>query len=334
MLVTPDKTNLENEYNENYMYYKRMCVRVGEILQRALNKEQIRTFPPLENFRVKDFESFYSKIIRNSYESEFFNKIEDIAGVRIICIYFDDLDRIGDLIANNFIVERKDRKSELPFKAGKESGYLSDHYIVTLSKTNELSSDQDLMKIKCEIQARTVLMHGWATVSHELNYKKTPGLNKKHLREMIAVSSLLYVADQRFDAYRKAVGEDITAAVKSIGKRKFNLDKSVTSVNLIKYLRFRFPLRDDSDSTSYEQLEEQLNKLGLNSFKNLDKLINSAEYALKEYEKEHPPGSEPGKRYDRVGATRICITLMNTSNKDSTNFYIMDRDKFRKKVNV
>ena len=281
-------------------------------------------------FRVKGFESCYDKIRKKSYTCDFFNNVEDLAGVRVVCIYFADLERINSLIDNNFIVIRRDRKTL--FTGSTESGYLSDHYIVKLSEERKLASDAELMELKCEIQVRTQLMHAWATVSHELFYKKEIGFSENVMREMVALSSLLYVADQRFDAYKKAVQEEQKKAAKMIDASKIAKDSPMTSENLAGYLRIKFPSRKASGTLSYEQLSNQLNEMGLTSVLSIDKLILKASNALLEYEKEHPPRSEPGTRYDRIGAARISVALADSRNKDSTYFYVMDLDKFRKMV--
>lgn len=319
------KTDLANQYQENKMRYERLCARVKEILQGLLKKDQIRTLPL--STRVKNLESFFDKIKRRNINNDYFNNIEDIAGVRVICIYFSDVEKIGKIIEDNFELVRADRKTA--YDRVDVFGYLSDHYVVKLREESKLPSDEDLMDFKCEIQVRTILMHAWATVSHELDYKKERGISDVLKREMYAVSSLLYVADQRFDAYKKAEQEELKKAEELSIREEMNLDQPITSANLEMYLQWRFPGRKASETNSYEELVEQLSNMGFDSLQTIDRLIVKATNALLQYEKEHPPCSIAGAKYDRVGATRVCIALADTRNKDSKSFYVIDLNKFR-----
>jgi putative GTP pyrophosphokinase len=320
-----DKANLESQLNTNELRYNRLISRVIELLQTSIKKDQISAIP---ESRVKDFDSFYEKILSLNVNDNFFNAIEDIAGVRFICKYYSDLEKIDKIINEEFNVVRSNRKTL--FKRISEFGYLSDHYIVKLKKETTQPSEMDLLDLKCEIQIRTILMHAWDTVSHELAYKK-PIIDDETKREFYAISGLLYLADQRFDAYKKT-------ALEKLEKQKhitiaFELQQKITDESLGHYLKWKFPTRLEPKTIIFEEFAQELQTMSYDSFKILDNIITKAEHILPIYEKDHPPRSIGGELYDSVGAARICIGIADTKNKKSNSFYVIDLEKYRLMLN-
>lgn len=91
--------------------------------------------------------------------------IEDIAGIRIMCQFVDDIRRVAE-----FIRHRKDMNLlyEKDYITNyKESGYRSFHMIVEYPVQTALGQKMVL----AEIQIRTLAMNFWATIEHSLNYK-------------------------------------------------------------------------------------------------------------------------------------------------------------------
>lgn len=79
--------------------------------------------------RVKTFESLIAKAKRQDIQAPL-DDIDDICGIRIICLFLSDLARLGKIVNNIFQVLRKDDK--LASKADDQFGYLSVHYICKL----------------------------------------------------------------------------------------------------------------------------------------------------------------------------------------------------------
>jgi putative GTP pyrophosphokinase len=92
--------------------------------------------------------------------------INDIAGIRIICQYVDDIFVLADCLLSQddiTLVEKKDYITN-----PKESGYRSLHLIIEVPIF--LHSEKRQMKV--EVQLRTMAMDFWASLEHKLNYKK------------------------------------------------------------------------------------------------------------------------------------------------------------------
>lgn len=119
--------------------------------------------------RLKRTESLMEKMVRRhlpiSIESIEKN-INDIAGVRVICPYVDDIYLIADSLLSQDDVTLIARKDYI--ENPKPNGYRSLHLIVSipvfLSKTKK--------NVKVEVQIRTIAMDYWASLEHQIKYKR------------------------------------------------------------------------------------------------------------------------------------------------------------------
>lgn len=119
--------------------------------------------------RVKSPESILEKLERRGLPLDIENgvkQLNDVAGVRIICPFVDDIYKISDcLLAHDdvFLVETKDY-----IKNPKENGYRSLHLIIE----TPVFAQEEKRLVKVEIQLRTIAMEFWANLEHSLRYKK------------------------------------------------------------------------------------------------------------------------------------------------------------------
>ncbi|QDP39800.1 GTP pyrophosphokinase [Radiobacillus deserti] len=130
--------------------------------------------------RVKPIPSILEKAHRKGIpEHRFEDDIQDIAGVRVVCQFVDDIYTIVNLLRSRkdfFIIEEKDYIVEK-----KESGYRSYHMIIKYP----VETIHGEKRIVTEIQIRTLAMNFWATNEHSLNYKydgQIPGKIKSRLK--------------------------------------------------------------------------------------------------------------------------------------------------------
>ncbi len=119
--------------------------------------------------RIKKPISILRKMERNAYPLDLANMeryIRDIAGVRVVCSFIDDVYMLADLLLKQddvTLIEKKDY-----IKKTKENGYRSLHLIVEIPIF--LAHEKRTMKV--EIQLRTIAMDFWASLEHQLRYKK------------------------------------------------------------------------------------------------------------------------------------------------------------------
>ena len=119
--------------------------------------------------RVKPLASIYEKAHDKGIPFEptayLGNELQDIAGVRIMCQFVDDIATVSELIRQRDdmkVIEEKDYITH-----SKQSGYRSYHIIIEYP----VETIQGRVNIVAEIQIRTLAMNFWASIEHSLNYK-------------------------------------------------------------------------------------------------------------------------------------------------------------------
>lgn len=125
---------------------------------------------PIETIktRVKTPESISEKLKRRGLPIELgsLDKIHDIAGIRVICSFVDDIYMLAECLLRQDDIRLIDKKDYIA--APKENGYRSLHLIVEVPVF--LETEKRLMKV--EVQLRTIAMEFWANLEHKLRYKK------------------------------------------------------------------------------------------------------------------------------------------------------------------
>ena len=118
--------------------------------------------------RLKSTASIIEKLIRKNLSFNIDSmeaNIHDIAGVRVVCSYIDDVYLIAEALLKQddiTLVEKKDY-----IEKPKENGYRSLHLIV---KVPVFLSERRL-EMEVEVQIRTIAMDFWASLEHQLQYK-------------------------------------------------------------------------------------------------------------------------------------------------------------------
>ena len=131
--------------------------------------------------------------------------LHDVAGVRVVCSFPDDVYMLADaLLAQDDItlLEMKDY-----IQNPKPNGYRSLHMIVTVP----IFLAQEKKIIKVEIQLRTIAMDCWASLEHQLRYKKDFEFTEEMGRDLLACAEMSAALDQKMDQLRKLVQEGETA---------------------------------------------------------------------------------------------------------------------------
>jgi ppGpp synthetase/RelA/SpoT-type nucleotidyltranferase len=183
--------------------------------------------------RVKDAESLIQKVTRPEKQyGDPLSEVTDLAGVRITTYYLDDLDRVGNVIADNFAVSKEDSADRGALLRPNEFGYRSIHYVVSLSSgRSALPEWKPFGSMFVEVQVRTVLQHAWAAMSHALDYKGTHDVPALLSRRLYRLSGLLELADEEFAAIAREA-RDIAAGAAhaiSVGDLRVLIDRDSLS---------------------------------------------------------------------------------------------------------
>ena len=163
---------------------------------------------PIESIktRIKSLDSILLKMeklgLKPTLESVQ-NNIFDIAGVRVVCSFIDDIYTIEKYFLDQEDVKLITRKDYI--ENPKESGYRSLHLIVQ----TPIYTENGKKDMYVEVQLRTIAMDFWASLEHKLRYKKNidPALLRELSEELESCAEESTKLDRRMLAVRKKISE-------------------------------------------------------------------------------------------------------------------------------
>jgi len=201
-------------YRELMTYYRCAMMEV-ETKFNVLNEELSLQYDrnPIESVRsrLKEPESILEKLQRKNLPltiEAIENNIFDVAGVRVICSFPEDIYMLTDCLLRQddiVLVEKKDY-----IKNPKPSGYRSLHLIVEVPIF--LHDQKRMMKV--EVQLRTIAMDFWASLEHKIRYKKDLPEMEAISEELCRCSEMSAQLDARMEAVRRWI-ENQTAEGKN-----------------------------------------------------------------------------------------------------------------------
>lgn len=156
------------EYDRDESMYQRFCDDIEELLRKLIESSGLRISSLTS--RLKKRHSFTEKIQRDKYQS--IRDVTDVAGVRIVTYFEDDVDKIASVIKDHFeidMINSVDKRRTLPVD---QFGYRSSHFVVSLTPERAaLTENHEFAGLKIEVQVRSLLQHAWAEAMHSLGYK-------------------------------------------------------------------------------------------------------------------------------------------------------------------
>ncbi|MFD1176740.1 GTP pyrophosphokinase family protein [Paenibacillus puldeungensis] len=225
--------------------------------------------------RVKKISSILDKAKRlNVAMADLETGIEDIAGIRIMCQFVEDIRRVAE-----YIRMRKDLKVlyEKDYITNyKESGYRSFHMIVEYPVQTALGQKIVL----AEIQIRTLAMNFWATIEHSLNYKYRESLPEEMRRRLKKAAEAAFVLDNEMSSIRQEI---------LLAQKSFEDDSNIISTLLsaIHQLYFYHLVSEAIDAQErFNLLWEERNMEGMKE------LLAEVKGLIKQHKKVEEPGDE------------------------------------------
>ena len=193
------RLHLVRRFEEQVPVYDELCTETVHILKKRLKERRIKVSEI--SSRVKSLESFLKKVQQKRYNDPF-NDNKDFAGVRIVCSYISDVEKVEKIIYDEFqVVERVEKPEE---KGVDRFGYLANHYIVKLNTAIKGPRYENLEHLVLELQVRTVLVNALAELHHDLIYKNEAGIPDSLIREFNGIFATGENLDKAIDViYQK-----------------------------------------------------------------------------------------------------------------------------------
>ena len=155
--------------------------------------------------RIKTPSAIKEKLDRRGFPSgleSIEENITDVAGLRVCCSFVEDVYMVADALLKQDDITLIVKKDYI--KEPKENGYRSLHLIVAVPIY--LSSEKRMMKV--EIQLRTIAMDFWASVEHQLRYKKDRVFTEEMANELSNCAKISADLDERMGNLRKLIEKE------------------------------------------------------------------------------------------------------------------------------
>lgn len=151
--------------------------------------------------RIKTPTSIINKMKKKGYEITYenlINNINDIAGIRVICTFKNDISKIRDIIFNMPNVRILKEKDYLT--KSKRSGYTGYHIILE----TDVEYEGEKYPMKVEVQLRSMAMDFWATMEHKIKYKSKHKLSNKDSKRLQVYAKVInLIEDKMIRIYQK-----------------------------------------------------------------------------------------------------------------------------------
>lgn len=154
--------------------------------------------------RVKEISSILEKAKKLDIPlNKISDEMEDIAGIRIMCQFVEDIYKVVQIIHQRDGRDLKIVYEKDYVKNKKESGYRSYHIIIKYP----IQTTEGELEILAEIQIRTLAMNFWATAEHSLNYKYKQSIPDEIKERLKKSAELAFLLDQEMSSIKEEIIE-------------------------------------------------------------------------------------------------------------------------------
>ncbi len=198
----------------------------------------------LKKFTLK----YQSKLEENKEEYEIKDHITDLIGLRVVSLYESDVEKIKDILADEFeVIEITDKIKDIESKES-SFGYKGLHVDLKLKdprdKMREYSRYSDF---RFEVQIRTIIQDAWSVLDHKIKYKKSIPLPLK--RRINTLAALFELADREFFSIRE---KTIKATREEKEKAKIATPSADEVLNVFSFLAIAGDLFEGYEFHSYK----------------------------------------------------------------------------------
>ena len=154
--------------------------------------------------RVKKPTSILEKLKRRGYPitvQSVFENLYDVAGIRVICSFIDDIYLVAEMLARQDDVKVLIVKDYI--RCPKVNGYRSYHMIIEIPV---FFSDRK-KNMRVEVQIRTIAMDFWASLDHQMKYKKDLDESEEISEQLRECAEVIAQTDEKMQLIRRKIEE-------------------------------------------------------------------------------------------------------------------------------
>ena len=284
--------------------------------------------------RVKDQEEcirkfqrkYQSKLEADEHPYEIKDHISDLVGIRIVCLYEDQVSVVSELLQRHFRILTVTDKTSAAESTEDFFGYKGLHMDLALSaEMASLPKYLPQMDGCFEVQIRSLIQDAWSRLDHKIKYKKSIPIDLK--RRISVLSALFELADREFKEIRNATTDLIQqATVAPIGEAPYPAHEAVgqtvvaagsKTVNAFNFLRIAGHFFRDFEFEDYKVddfVQDILEHDADFQKSDLHRCLNENMKTFREY-REQVAAENPDKTFSPYAAIRYCL-------------YLFDQEKF------
>ena len=173
-----------------------------EILSDNLSVDYKRNPIEMIKSRIKRPESIVEKLHRKGLEistKSVLENLNDIAGVRVICSFIDDIYDVAGMLSRQDDIKVLEIKDYI--KKPKPNGYRSYHMIIEIP----VFFADSKRPMRVEVQFRTIAMDFWASLEHQMKYKKETPHSDEIAKELRECAEVIAKTDSKMQSINKAL---------------------------------------------------------------------------------------------------------------------------------
>lgn len=205
-ILYPERFIKNTDYYNSLMMMYRCAIREIRTKLEVLDDEFSITYKrnPISSIksRIKTPLSTYNKLQRLGYdftEQNIREHLNDVAGIRVICSFIDDIYSVAKLLSEQddiTILRIKDY-----IQNPKPNGYRSYHLIIEVP----VFFTECKRNMRVEVQIRTIAMDFWASLDHQLKYKKDLRDDSEISQELKQCADVIAQTDAKMLAIRQKI---------------------------------------------------------------------------------------------------------------------------------
>ncbi len=212
LLDTPEKVNRTRKFMDMLVGYRELMMMYTcavkevrtkfEVLDTEFSVRYQRNPISTISTRLKHTNSIMAKLDRYGYRFSLENieaHISDVAGIRVICSYIDDIYEIADAFLAQDDITLITRKDYIINP--KPNGYRSLHLIVEIPVF--FANFKKYMRV--EVQVRTIAMDFWASLEHQLKYKQNIPNQQDIVAQLKECADVIALTDQKMIGIRQQI---------------------------------------------------------------------------------------------------------------------------------
>lgn len=292
-----DTKKILKEFDNSKNLYSDFTTKCQTLIVDLLKNEGINFHQITQ--RVKERNKLERKILKKNHKYSVLSEITDIAGIRIITYFEDEVDKIAKIIETEFQIDKENSIDKRQLEDDK-FGYRSLHYVISFNNDRSILSEyKNFINLKVEIQIRTILQHSWAEIEHDIGYKGEIEIPQFAKRSFSRIAALLETADIEFvklksvlNKYEHSITKEIKTAPENIGLDKTSLESFIkTNITLTEYNKkiIEYSKVTIYEFENYNDLIGRLNSIGIKTIRELNAaLIKYAAESLNSFKKMHP----------------------------------------------